>query len=114
MLHDASPATKADLENVSNAMKAELEEVSKVMKADMVKLEEGLSLRINGVENGMYALRSDMHTVKDVLREISVSLARLRESDDQVIALIINIDKRLSRRTDDHEARIEALEEAAV
>jgi len=90
------------------------DETTPATKADLARVEERLGLRISGVEGGLGAMQSDMHMVKDALRDISLSLARLRESDDQIIALIINMDKRFSGRIDDYEVRIQHLEKAAV
>lgn len=63
---------------------------------------------IRQVENG---LRADIQRLE---RKFDDKFARLYETDDQILAILGNIDKRLTPKVEDHEKRIVRLEEAVA
>ena len=56
------------------------------------------------------ATKGDVALVKDDLTELKKSLKRLHDADDQILTILINMDKRLSKKVDNHEHRIVRLE----
>ena len=60
------------------------------------------------------ATKADIALVRTDVLELTKSIKKmhkdLREADDQILTVLINVDKRLTGRVDDHERRIVVLE----
>ncbi|OGJ57568.1 hypothetical protein A3H22_00850 [Candidatus Peribacteria bacterium RIFCSPLOWO2_12_FULL_55_15] len=63
---------------------------------------------VRQVENG---LKADVQRLE---RKFDEKFERLYETDDQILNILGNIDKRLTPKIEDHEHRITRLEEAMV
>lgn len=64
------------------------------------------------------AVKDDVRLLKDDVKRIEkkfdAKFERLYETDDQILAILGNIDKRLTPKVEDHEKRIVRLEEAVA
>lgn len=96
MPDDTSPATKADLQ------------------VSVQKLENS----IQKIENTVQKLGDNVHKLENSVQKLGTILEKgmqtLHEADDQILTVLINVDKRLTGRIEDHETRIVHLEKAVA
>lgn len=59
-------------------------------------------------------LKTDIQTLKKDIRRVEKKFEKLYEADDQILAVLSNIDKRLTTKVEDHEHRITRLEQVAA
>lgn len=60
------------------------------------------------------SVKDDVRLVKDDVQRLEKKFEKLYETDDQILAILTSIDKRLTGKVEDHERRITRLEEAVV
>jgi hypothetical protein len=60
------------------------------------------------------ATKGDVRVLGQRIEKIEERLDRIHEGVDQVLAVLINVEKKLTVRLDDHEERLIVLERAAA
>ena len=99
MSDDTKPATKADVGKIENRMQ-KLEGTVQKLGSDVQRLDVTVQ-----------KLGSDVQRIE---KKFDAKFERLYETDDQILAILGNIDKRLTPKIEDHEKRIVRLEEAVA
>ena len=91
------PATKADIGRIEDRMQ-KLEGTVQKLGSDVQRLDVTVQ-KLGG-------------DVQRIEKKFDGKFARLYETDDQILAILGNIDRRLTPKMEDHEKRIVHLEEA--
>lgn len=99
MSDDTAPATKADLGKIENRMQ-NLESTVQKLGSDVQRLDVTVQ-KLGG-------------DVQRIEKKFDAKFERLYETDDQILTILGNIDKRLTPKMEDHEKRIVRLEEAVA
>ncbi|MBI1934566.1 hypothetical protein HY464_00535 [Candidatus Peregrinibacteria bacterium] len=90
-----APATKDDVQVVQRDVQ--------VVKADMQVM-----------KTDMRSVQQDVQGLKVDVQRLERKFERLYETDDQILTILGNIDKRLTPKLENHERRITRLEEVMV
>ena len=93
------PATKADIGRIEDRMQ-KLEGTVQKLGSDVQRLDVTVQ-KLGG-------------DVQRIEKKFDGKFARLYETDDQILAILGNIDKRLTPKIDNHEHRITRLEEVVA
>ncbi|OGJ63992.1 hypothetical protein A3E47_02705 [Candidatus Peribacteria bacterium RIFCSPHIGHO2_12_FULL_54_10] len=120
MSDDTAPATKADIGKVKNSIQ-KLEGSFQRLDGTVQRLED----RFQGLEEKFQKLDGTVQRLDVAVQKLGTDVqriekkfddkfARLYETDDQILAILGNIDKRLTPKIENHEHRITRLEEAVA
>ena len=113
MSDDTAPATKADIGKIENRMQ-KLEGTVQKLGNDVQRLDvtvQKLGSDVQRLDVTVQKLGSDVQRIE---KKFDAKFERLYETDDQILAILGNIDKRLTPKIEDHEKRIVRLEEAVA
>ena len=99
MSNDTMPATKADIGRIEDRMQ-KLEGTVQKLGSDVQRLDVTVQ-KLGG-------------DVQRIEKKFDGKFARLYETDDQILAILGNIDKRLTPKIENHEHRITRLEEVVA
>lgn len=101
-MDDQSPATKADVNLVRSDVNVLKSDVS-VLKTD-----------VNFMKSDMKLLRADLknfeQSTNSALQLMRGEMRSLRHDNDRILDVLINIDRKLTGKVEDHEERITKLE----
>ena len=134
MSDDTAPATKADIGRVEHSMQKPegrfqgLEEKFQRLDGTVQRLDitvQKLGSDVQRLDGTVQKLGSDVQRlditmqklggdVQRIEKKFDGKFERLYETDDQILAILGNIDKRLTPKVEDHEHRITRLEEAVA
>ena len=106
-MDDNTPATKGDLRLLSERMDADFGILTKRMDTDFGIL----TGRMEGAEGAIKGLKV---TILNLTERMDHGFQRVHEGIDQVLTVLVNVDKRLQGQIDNHEVRISELEKAAA
>ena len=113
MSDDTKPATKADVGKIENRMQ-KLEGTVQKLGNDVQRLDvtvQKLGSDVQRLDVTVQKLGSDVQRIE---KKFDAKFERLYETDDQILAILGNIDKRLTPKIEDHEKRIVRLEEVVA
>ncbi|MBI4129115.1 hypothetical protein HY464_00310 [Candidatus Peregrinibacteria bacterium] len=109
----SAPATKADIQ----LMQKDLQGVKTEMQVVQKDL-QGVKTEMQVVQKDLQGVKTDIQRLERKFDEkcdrLERKFERLYETDDQILAILGNIDKRLTPKVEDHERRITQLEEVVA
>lgn len=115
MTHDTTPITKADLTGILDRLNLvpTRDEMLQVIQTELQPIKTEIAeMRENMVtkkEADRFATKDDLHrfATKD---DLDRAIKGVNVGIDQVLTVLVNVDKRLTQKTNNHDVRIKRLE----